>query len=234
MEDLTTKILEQVIVVDFIGFLEQIEVISARDMLSLRQMMYPESQVERVHSLRIFNEDHINSLYLQYKSFDHVDLMTYPIDISLAQQLPENMAKRLNAIVLSAKANNCIEIAMVDPTKHRVAEELSHILGRFVNIKLASKAQIEKMQHHVYHEESTLDSVKARLRNDLYLTHYGLSSSPFGLTASLSNYCQIGDSDILDDVCRALDLEIVLLRLQEILGLVKDGFLLQTYESIAQ
>ena len=130
-------------------------------------MHEPEDDLEKVLSLETYCEQSIRDLHQQFKNYEQVHLAKAPVDMDIAKQLPENIARRLEAVAISYTPDGGVVVVMANPTQQSAVEELSNVIGRYVTLKLAGKKHIERLQNRIYEKRRLVETLVLRLREEI-------------------------------------------------------------------
>ncbi len=103
-----------------------------------------------------------------------VELKHYKFDNQLVQSLPEAMARRFRAIVLSSQADGVL-VGMSDPLDIFALDEMERILKRRVNPAVVREAELLATLDVVYRRTLEIASIAGELEGELQESDFDLS-----------------------------------------------------------
>lgn len=95
-----------------------------------------------------------------------IDLPHYPITEKITRRLPENLARRFQAILLEEDPNTCI-VGMVDPLDIFAVDELKRSLGKQIKIALINKKDLSRTLDLIYRRTSEITNFAEKLDTEL-------------------------------------------------------------------
>lgn len=110
----------------------------------------------------IEEKDLVEALEIQL-GIPRVDFSSYILNTGLAQYLPEQLARRYEAVPLE-KDGNILKVAMTDPSNIVAIDDIENNSGLEVKAYLAAKSDIENAVNQIYAEN---DSDTTEIINDL-------------------------------------------------------------------
>lgn len=86
-------------------------------------------------------EESISESLAKQLGIRYINLKDFHLKLDLVRTLPEDKARRFQAIVLE-EANNSLLVGMSDPTDLNGADEISRILNRAVDVAVVTEGQL--------------------------------------------------------------------------------------------
>lgn len=116
--------------------------------------------------LGFVDEDQLLSLLSQQLEIPFVDLKQFDFDVGLVRKLPETMARRFRAIVLSEQGENLV-VGMIDPMDIFAVDELSRALKRPVQQAVVREAELLNSLDVIYRRTEDIASFAEELEEEL-------------------------------------------------------------------
>ncbi len=105
----------------------------------------------------LLTEEQMLRIVAEHFSLDFLNLEDIDIQQPVLRLMPSNVARMYGAVPVAALANN-VTVAVLDPFNPQLVEELSFVLGKEVQLAVASGKQIEEAISRYYGEEG--ESIK--------------------------------------------------------------------------
>lgn len=129
--------------------------------------------------LGYLTEDKFLSFLAEQLKISFIGLTNYPINIALAQQLPEKLAQRFNAILL-AENNNHLLIGMADPQDIIAYDELTQFFKRPIELALVREAELPQTFNLIYRRTQEISNFAEALSVEMGSDDTGSSQAKRG------------------------------------------------------
>lgn len=116
------------------------------------------------------SEDDICHALARQLHIPFINLKTYNLNPSVAQQLGEMRARRFRAIVLEDR-NNSYLVGMADPTDLFVYDELSRLLKKSIDLAVVGEEALFQTINRVYRKTSEITDAARELGQEIGDTH---------------------------------------------------------------
>ncbi len=126
--------------------------------------------------MHLVEEDVFLHLLAKQLGTEFVDLLTYSLRPELVLRLPEKMARRYRALVLSEEGNNTLHVGMADPLDLFAQDELARILKCSIKPVVVREAELLQWIERLYRKTSQIASIATELEGELKQTDFDLYS----------------------------------------------------------
>ncbi|MBN1764970.1 MAG: Flp pilus assembly complex ATPase component TadA [Sedimentisphaerales bacterium] len=117
---------------------------------------------ENLVKLNIFNEEELTRYLADYLCVDylHID-SSFRIDLELARQVPEKLARHFNVVVLGEELDGHLILAMTDPLDIVATDTISRKMQRPISVAICSPKDIHRATVAIY-EGSDIEEQRLR------------------------------------------------------------------------
>jgi len=118
-----------------------------------------------VHTGRM-TEHQLNEVLAENFGVPAVDPNAYWVDRDVAHQLPEEAARRFAAVILEEKPDQFL-VATADPGDVMALDEISRVLPKPVDFRLAGRQELSDIINLVYGRTDELDSIADEISEEI-------------------------------------------------------------------
>ena len=123
--------------------------------------------------LGFVTEDQVLSSLARQLNIERVDLARYEFDPEVVRKLPETLARRFRAIVLTDDGDTML-VGMADPTDIFAFDELGRHLKRNIRQAVVSEGELVRMIDRIYRRTDEISSLAEELGEELSASDYDI------------------------------------------------------------